>query len=65
MGEILLFIWLLSSCLCALIDVCHFVKRNIENIPFGLFLIFCPILNVIYSTYILVRYFEWDLKKFL
>lgn len=64
MGEILA-IWLLSICLCAMIDISHFIRKNIANVPFGLFLMVCPILNIIYSIYILIKYFTWDLKEFL
>lgn len=64
MKEILA-IYILSICLCAMIDTGHFIRKNITNVPFGVFLILCPVLNIIYSIYILIKYFTWDLKEFL
>lgn len=64
--EIIVLIWLGTVFICTVIDVSFFVKKDITNYPVGLFLIFCPILNVIYSAYITIKYFDiTDLKKFL
>lgn len=64
--ETLVAIWLISVFVCAVIDISFFIKKDITNYPVGLFLIFCPILNIVYSAYITIRYFDvTDLKKFL
>lgn len=64
--ETLILIWIISIFVCAVIDITFFVKKDITNYPVGFFLIFCPILNVIYSAYIIIKYFKLtDLKEFL
>lgn len=63
--EEILATYFLSTCLCIMIDTGHFIRKDITNIPFGLFLMLCPVLNIIYSIYILIKYFTCDLKEFL
>lgn len=58
--------YLMSVVICAVIDVSHFAQKNIQNIPIGVFLIFFPIINIIYSIYVIIKYFNKDsFKEFL
>jgi hypothetical protein len=58
-------IWVISVLICAVIDVPFFIKRNAQNFTFGMFLIFCPFLNIVYSLYIIIKYGRIDFKEFL
>lgn len=58
-------IWVISVLVCAVIDIPFFIKRNAQNFTFGMFLIFCPILNIVYSLYIIIKYCRIDFKEFL
>jgi hypothetical protein len=56
--------YLISMIMCALVDVQFFAKRNIDIAWFGFFLILCPVVNIIYSGYIIYKYEPTDLKQF-
>lgn len=62
-------IWFLicfiSIIVCACIDIPHFVKNDVEDIGIGIILIICPILNIIYSVYIIIKYGKNRFKDFL
>ena len=56
--------YLISMIICALVDVQFFAKRNIDIAWFGFFLILCPVVNIIYSGYIIYKYEPKDIKQF-
>lgn len=56
--------YLISMIMCALVDVQFFAKRNIDIAWFGFFLILCPVVNIIYSGYIICKYEPTDFKQF-
>jgi lipid-A-disaccharide synthase-like uncharacterized protein len=58
-------IWFISVVICACIDVPYFVKNNIEDMGIGMILIMCPILNIIYSIYIIIKHGKNRFKEFL
>ena len=51
--------------MCACVDIPHFVKNDVEDIGIGMLLILCPILNVIYSIYIVIKHGKNRFKNFL
>lgn len=57
-------ICLISIIVCACIDIPHFVKNDVEDIGIGIILIICPILNIIYSVYIIINYKDIIFKNF-
>ena len=63
--ELLLIIWIAGCIFSMIIDIPFFVKRDVDNIAAGMFLIMCPVINICYSLYILIRYFSIDYKKFI
>lgn len=63
--EEFLFIGYFSSVLiCSCINIPFYVDRNITNIPFGILLIAFPVINLIYSGYIVIKYSNNDIYKF-
>ena len=49
-------LWFISVFICMCINIPHYVNNNVKDIGIGMILIFCPILNIIYSTYIIVKH---------
>lgn len=63
--ENFLFIGYLSSVLiCSGINIPFYIDRNITNFPFGILLIMFPVINIIYSGYIVIKYSNKDFDKF-
>ena len=63
--ENILFIGYFSSIfICSCINIPFYVDRNITNFAFGVLLIGLPIINLIYSGYILIKYSNHDFYKF-
>ena len=56
--------YLINMIMCALVDVQFFAKRNIDIAWFGFFLILCPVVNILYSGYIIYKYETTDFKQF-
>lgn len=47
------------------INIPHYVNNNVKDIGIGMILIFCPILNIIYSIYIIIKHGKNRFKEFL
>lgn len=63
--EDFLFIGYFSSVfICSCINIPFYVDRNITNFPFGTLLIIFPVINLVYSSYILIKYSNSDIYKF-
>jgi hypothetical protein len=58
-------LWFISVFICMCINIPHYVNNNIKDIGIGMILIFCPILNIIYSTYIIIKHGKNRFKDFL
>lgn len=56
--------YLISMIMCAFVDIQFFAKRNIDIAWFGFFLILCPVVNILYSGYIIYKYETTDFKQF-
>lgn len=56
--------YLVSIIMCAFVDIQFFAKRNIDVAWFGFFLILCPVVNIVYSGYIIYKYEPTDFKQF-
>ena len=64
MENFLLSGYLASVFICSCINIPFYVDRNITNIPFGILLIMFPVINLIYSGYIVIKYSNKDFYKF-
>ena len=56
--------YIISIVLCAVVDVSSFIERCINVNWFGFFLILCPVVNIIYSGYIIYKYESTNFKQF-
>ena len=56
--------YLISRIMWALVDVQFLATRNIDIAWFGFFLILCPVVNILYSGYIIYKYETTDFKQF-
>ena len=63
----LLFLWAIGLIVGLCVTVPFLVKRNLDDEYTGIIilLVFCPIVNVLYPIYIIVKYIRLDFKKFL
>lgn len=49
-------IYIITAVICIIINVPYYVEKEVTNIGIGLFLIFCPILNIIFSIYLIIKH---------
>ena len=63
----LLFLWAVGTVLSMCISIPFLIKRNLDDAYMGIMvlLVLCPIINIIYPIYIIVKYIRLDFKKFL
>ena len=63
----LVFSWVIGLILSLCITVPFLIKRHLDDDYAGIImlLVICPIVNVLYPIYIIVRYIKIDFKKFL
>ena len=63
----LLILWSIGLVISMCIVVPFLVSRNLDDKYLGIviLLILCPIINIVYPIYIIVKYIRLDFKKFL
>jgi hypothetical protein len=64
----LLFLWAIGLVLSMCVTIPFlFISRDLEAkyIGIGMLLVICPIINILYPIYIIIRYIRIDFKKFL
>ena len=63
----LLFSWTIGLIVSLCVTVPFLIKRNLDEEYAGIIilLVLCPIVNVLYPIYIIVKYIKIDFKKFL
>lgn len=63
----LLLLWAIGLVISMCISVPFIIKRNLEDEYIGIMvlLVLCPIINILYPIYIIVKYIRLDFKKFL
>lgn len=64
MGDFLFIGYFSSVLICSCINIPFYIDRNITNFPFGILLIMFPVINIIYSGYIVIKYSNKDFDKF-
>ena len=63
----LLFLWAVGLVISMCISVPFLVSRDLDEEYIGIciLLVLCPIINILYPIYIIVKYIRIDFKKFL
>lgn len=64
---ILLLLWAVGLVIGMCVTVPFLVSRDLDekHIGIGILLVLCPIINILYPIYIIVKYIRIDFKKFL
>ena len=64
---IVLLLWGIGLVIGMCVTVPFLVSRVLDekHIGIGILLVLCPIINILYPIYIIVRYIRIDFKKFL
>ena len=64
---ILVLLWAIGLVISMCIVVPFLVSRDLDDscIGIGILLILCPIINILYPIYIIVKYIRPNFKKFL
>lgn len=64
---ILVLLWAIGVIMGVCVIVPFLINRNLDDKYIGIIilLVVCPIVNILYSIYIIVRYIRIDFKKFL
>ena len=65
---ILLLLWAIGLVISMCITIPFlFISRDLDAkyVGVGLLLVLCPIINILYPIYIIVKYIRVDFKKFL
>lgn len=65
---ILLLLWVIGLVISMCVTLPFlFITRDLDDkyIGIGILLILCPIINILYPIYIIVKYIRIDFKKFL
>ena len=63
----ILFLWAVGLVIGMCVTVPFLVSRDLDekHIGIGILLVLCPIINILYPVYIIVKYIRVDFKKFL
>lgn len=63
----LILLWAIGLVISMCIAVPFLVSKNLDEkyIGMGILLVLCPIINILYPIYIIVKYIRIDFKKFL
>lgn len=63
----LLLLWAIGLVISMCISVPFLIQRDLDekHIGVGILLVLCPIINILYPIYIIVKYIRVDFKKFL
>lgn len=63
----LILLWALGLVISMCISVPFLIRRDLDEnyIGVGILLVLCPIINILYPIYIIVKYIRLDFKKFL
>ena len=63
----ILFLWAVGFVVSMCVTVPFLISRDLdeEYIGVGILLVLCPIINILYPIYIIVKYIRVDFKKFL
>jgi hypothetical protein len=64
---ILLLLWATGLVISMCVTVPFLVSRNLDDNYIGVIILLalCPIINILYPIYIIVKYIRIDFKKFL
>ena len=64
---ILVLLWAIGLVISMCVTVPFLVSRDLDEkyIGIGILLVLCPIINILYPIYIIVKYIRIDFKKFL
>lgn len=63
----LLFLWSIGLIISVCVTVPFLISRDLNDIyiGIGILLVLCPIINILYPIYIIIKYIKPDFKKFL
>ena len=63
----ILFLWAAGLVISMCVTVPFLIPRDLDekHIGIGILLVLCPIINIIYPVYIIIKYIRLDFKKFL
>lgn len=63
----LLLLWAIGLVIGMCVTIPFLLSRNLDDnyIGIGILLVVCPIINILYPMYIIVKYIRPDFKKFL
>lgn len=63
----LVLLWAIGLVISMCVVVPFLVSRNLEDkyLGFIVLLVLCPIINILYPIYIIIKYIRLDFKKFL
>jgi hypothetical protein len=64
---ILLLLWAIGLVISMCVTMPFLLSRNLDDnyVGIGILLVVCPIINILYTIYIIVKYIRPDFKKFL
>jgi hypothetical protein len=64
---ILLLLWAIGLVISMCVTMPFLLSRNLDDnyVGIGILLVVCPIINILYPIYIIVKYIRPDFKKFL
>jgi hypothetical protein len=64
---ILLLLWAIGLVISLCVTMPFLISRGLDDnyIGIGILLVLCPIINILYPIYIIVKYIRPDFKKFL
>ena len=65
--EWMLILWSVGLIISICVTVPFLISRGLDDnyIGIGILLTLCPIINILYPIYIIVKYIRLDFKKFL
>ena len=64
---ILVLLWAIGLVISVCVVIPFLINRNLDDNYLGIciLLVLCPIINILYPIYIIVKYIRIDFKKFL
>jgi hypothetical protein len=64
---ILVLLWAIGLVVSVCVVIPFLINRNLDDKYIGIIvlLVLCPIINILYPIYIIVKYIRIDFKKFL